>query len=529
MNNIIKKSYTYLKKYKYKLLLYYLLTLTMSTISVIYPQIIGKFTDILIEKNIQGLYKYILFFISFNLINLLFTYISGKLYIYIQAQSAYKFNKEVNTHVWNIPILKSAKYDSAYLADRINTDTNSIIIFSINAVQTGLSTIISVGISSAFMIRVDKSIFLIALLASILYCSIYILLRDKIYKVNRLLMDSKSQFASGIFDQLSNIRSLKIHGFYDRNLGRLDESFSDLLSNTLSTYNLNYVYSFFDDFISHLSSIIFFIYGGISVIKGQITIGQYISLNSYLMVLMSSSATIFSLAKETKLAKVAFDRVDELSKIDLETNSKIRMNDIDEILINFTFAYPDHQKNFQYNYKLDKGKIYKLVGDNGAGKTTLIDNIIGLYIDTYEGDILYNGIDIRNIDMKYMRKYKISYVDQKLDLGSLDKIDRTDEKELYKIILENDQEDLVDISDREIFYEKSFDKMSGGQMRKVQIYNEVFKDSSLMILDEPANYLDKKSIGNLRKLLLKISRKQITIIVDHDNKFDDIVDEIIYV
>ena len=302
-------SYRYLKKYKYKLLIYYFLTLTMSTISIIYPRIIGEFTDVLVDKNMSGLYKYILYFTIFNLINLLFTYISGKLYIYIQSQSAYEFNKDINVHVWNIPLLESSKYDCAYLADRINNDTNSMVIFSINVIQTVCSTIISVIVSSMFMIKLDKTIFLIAVIASVLYSSIYILLRKKIYIINRLLMDSKSRFSSRIYEQLVNIRSVKIHGAYNKNERHLDKSFHDLFSNTLSAYNLNYVYSFFDDFISQVSSIIFFIYGGVAVIKGGISLGQYVSLNSYLMVLMSSSAALFSLAKEIKLAKVSYDRI----------------------------------------------------------------------------------------------------------------------------------------------------------------------------------------------------------------------------
>lgn len=529
MYKIISKSYKYLKKYKYKLFIYYLLTLTMSSISIIYPQIIGEFTDVLIGKDIEALYRYILCFIIFNLINLTFTYISGKLYIYIQAQSSYQFNKDINIHVWNIPLLKSAQYDSAYLADRINSDTNSIIIYSINVIQTILSTIISIIVSSAFMMKVDKTIFVIAIVASALYCSIYLLLREKIYKINRLLMDSKSNFASRIYEQLSNIRSVKIHGAYDRNVLRLDESFHNLFSSTLSTYNLNYIYSFFDDFISQLSSIIFFIYGGISVIRDQITLGQYVSLNSYLMVLMSCSATLFSLAKENKLAKVSYDRISELTNIKSETNSRLRISNIDSISADFIFSYPSYNKKFKYSSKLYKGRIYKIEGLNGAGKTTLIDNLVGLYIDDYDGNILYNGIDIKKLDMKYLRKHKISYIEQNLDIDSVNKINRQNEKEVYDIILQNRLEKIIDVNGDKIIYKKRFDEMSGGEKRKVQIYSEIFKQSEILILDEPANDLDKESIENLKNLILDIHENKIIVIVDHDNNFDDIIDELIYV
>lgn len=522
-------SYRYLKKYKYKLLIYYFLTLTMSTISIIYPRIIGEFTDVLVDKNMSGLYKYILYFTIFNLINLLFTYISGKLYIYIQSQSAYEFNKDINVHVWNIPLLESSKYDCAYLADRINNDTNSIVIFSINVIQTVCSTIISVIVSSMFMIKLDKTIFLIAVIASVLYSTIYILLRKKIYSINRLLMDSKSRFTSRIYEQLVNIRSVKIHGAYNKNERNLDKSFHDLFSNTLSAYNLNYVYSFFDDFISQVSSIIFFIYGGVAVIKGGISLGQYVSLNSYLMVLMSSSAALFSLAKEIKLAKVSYDRIYELTKIEEEINESIKLKEIDNIELNLTFSYNQNAKVFQYKTNLEKGKIYKILGDNGSGKSTLLDNIVALYIDTYEGKITYNDIDIKKLDIKHLRKNMISYIEQKVDVSNINEVNRLDPKESSEIVSENKLNDLIEISCDRIIYKENFDKISGGQKRKIQIYSEILKNASLIILDEPANNLDRESIELLKKTLKNMKGEKIIIIVDHNNYYDDIIDEIVYI
>lgn len=529
MFKIISMSYRYLKKYKYKLLIYYFLTLTMSTISIIYPRIIGEFTDVLVDKNMSGLYKYILYFTIFNLINLLFTYISGKLYIYIQSQSAYEFNKDINVHVWNIPLLESSKYDCAYLADRINNDTNSIVIFSINVIQTVCSTIISVIVSSMFMIKLDKTIFLIAVIASVLYSTIYILLRKKIYSINRLLMDSKSRFTSRIYEQLVNIRSVKIHGAYNKNERNLDKSFHDLFSNTLSAYNLNYVYSFFDDFISQVSSIIFFIYGGVAVIKGGISLGQYVSLNSYLMVLMSSSAALFSLAKEIKLAKVSYDRIYELTKIEEEINESIKLKEIDNIELNLTFSYNQNAKVFQYKTNLEKGKIYKILGDNGSGKSTLLDNIVALYIDTYEGKITYNDIDIKKLDIKHLRKNMISYIEQKVDVSNINEVNRLDPKESSEIVSENKLNDLIEISCDRIIYKENFDKISGGQKRKIQIYSEILKNASLIILDEPANNLDRESIELLKKTLKNMKGEKIIIIVDHNNYYDDIIDEIVYI
>lgn len=273
----------------------------------------------------------------------------------------------------------------------------------------------------------------------------------------------------------------------------------------------------------------FFIYGGVSVIKGNISLGQYVSLNSYLMVLMSSSAALFSLAKEIKLAKVSYDRICELTEIEEETNSIMKLKEIDRIKVDLTFSYNQTAKAFQYKTNLEKGKIYKISGENGSGKSTLLDNIVALYMDTYEGKITYNDIDIKKLDIKYLRKNMISYIEQKVDVSNINEVNRLNPKEASEIILDNKLNDLMEISHNRIIYNKSFDKISGGQKRKIQIYSEILKNAGLVILDEPANDLDRESIDCLKKTLKKMSNNKTTIIVDHTNYFDDIIDEIIHI
>ena len=64
------------------------------------------------------------------------------------------------------------------------------------------------------------------------------------------------------------------------------------------------------------------------------------------------------------------------------------------------------------NMTFDKYKVYAIAGANGAGKSTIINLIIGLYIDEYSGTILYDNMDIRQIDMVDTRKKHIGFVEQ---------------------------------------------------------------------------------------------------------------------
>lgn len=61
---------------------------------------------------------------------------------------------------------------------------------------------------------------------------------------------------------------------------------------------------------------------------------------------------------------------------------------------------------------MESGKIYTIKGENGKGKTAFVKLLLGLYVDEYEGSILYNSIEMRDLDMSYLRKNVIGFTEQ---------------------------------------------------------------------------------------------------------------------
>lgn len=93
---------------------------------------------------------------------------------------------------------------------------------------------------------------------------------------------------------------------------------------------------------------------------------------------------------------------------------EIQIDEIDTIeLSNVSFSY-DGYKNIidRFNYKFQRGKIYCIVGKNGTGKSTPINLILGIFNDYYTGEILYNSIEIKKLDMYYIRKKIIGISEQ---------------------------------------------------------------------------------------------------------------------
>lgn len=160
------------------------------------------------------------------------------------------------------------------------------------------------------------------------------------------------------------------------------------------------------------------------------------------------------------------------------------------------------------NFNLEKGKIYGLVGANGSGKSTLLKIILGLYKS--KGKVYINGYDV-----KKNFKEAISKVSGVVDYVSLYEFLNAKENlryfaYLYDVPVKRVDEVLdivkLDGNDRKLVRYYSL-----GMKRKLGIAISLLKDPDILILDEPTNGLDPKSISELRSTLKSFKDKTIII------------------
>ena len=169
---------------------------------------------------------------------------------------------------------------------------------------------------------------------------------------------------------------------------------------------------------------------------------------------------------------------------------------------NVSFKYPNSDvyvlKNI--NTKLSIGKKQAFVGTNGAGKTTFIKLLCRLY-DPTEGEILLNGIDIRKYDYEeYMQLFAFVFQDFKLfsfSLGQNIAANRTyDEdkiKECMKKVSFYDRfRTMPEGAESYLYKDISADgvEISGGEAQKIALARALYKETPVIVLDEPTASLD---------------------------------------
>lgn len=160
------------------------------------------------------------------------------------------------------------------------------------------------------------------------------------------------------------------------------------------------------------------------------------------------------------------------------------------------------------NFNLEKGKIYGLVGANGSGKSTLLKIILGLYKS--KGKVYINGYDV-----KKNFKEAISKVSGVVDYVSLYEFLNAKENLRYFAYLcdvpVKRVDEVLDIVKLDGNDRKLVRYYSLGMKQKLGIAISLLKDPDILILDEPTNGLDPKSISELRSTLKSFKDKTIII------------------
>ena len=210
---------------------------------------------------------------------------------------------------------------------------------------------------------------------------------------------------------------------------------------------------------------------------------------------------------------------------------------------NLYYRYPSSENDVLrgIDIRINKGETVALVGANGAGKTTLVRLLCRLY-DPQAGKILFDGNDIKNMDPeKYRRMFSVVFQDFMLyNLSAGDNIRAGD------IFTDKHDERMVDSATKAGIHElvselprgydtvigRLFDdsrELSWGEWQKIALARALYRESEILILDEPASALDANSEYEMFSRFNKLAAGRTCILISHRLANVSIADRIIVI
>ena len=540
----MKKLLTKLLKKHVFLILIELILITVNIYLLTVPsKILGQIIDLLynVDANKNSIMQTILYLLLMCVL-LLISRVSWKM---IDAKISRNMVKMIRDTIYE----KMLKTDVAKLDTMKNGDIMSYFVKDINEVRKFVSNVITLMVRfilnfAIVAIAMTKStngkltlITLFPIAISIVLIFMMIKKIEKNYNASRKKFTDLSEFVQESTDSIRTTKAYvgekkQYEEFLNKNTSLRNTNFEVIKDETLISIFMNLGIG-----IGLGLSILF---GGKMVLNNQISVGDFVAFNGYMIILQEPIRWIPWMVKHSKRFQVAYKRLNDFLKMKEE---KIKIYDYNSENLNgniqingLTYRYPDGGEDVLKNISInvEQGKSLGIIGVIGSGKTTLMNLLMKLY-KVPDGKIFIGGKDINNIETDAIR-HNICYITQDNFLFSSTLKDNINLfRDIYaeEDILESTKSSMIydEINDmpdgiNTIIGEKGID-LAGGQKQRVVISRAFLNQSNIVIFDDTFSALDNKTEESLLRNIRKLTENKTCIIIS--NRISDIkhCDEII--
>ena len=531
MFSIFKKlSWFFKENWKRYTVAIILLTI-VGILDVIPPKLVGNAIDDIHLGSLSWdvLSKYIWLLAGITIISYSLTYI----WMYQLFGGAFLVERKLRSNfMGHLLKMTPTFFEKNRTGDLMARATNDLKAISITA-GFGVLTLID---SSVFMLTILFTMgFLISwklTLAAILPLPVMALLMKvygaRIHKRFTEAQDSFGDLNDKVLESVAGVRVIRAYVQERADEGRFSAMTEDVYKKNIEVAKID---SLFDPTIKVLVGLSYLIglgYGAYLVFHRSITLGELVSFNVYLGMLIWPMFAIGELINIMQRGNASLDRVQEtldyVQDVRDPENPRTVGRPENAAFDDVNFKYPSSQVEnlINLNLKLSRGDTLGVVGKTGSGKTTFIKQLLREY-PAGEGALSLSGIEINDLTLEQVRSW-IGYVPQDHVLFSRSVKENimfgredADENDLEKAIeLADFKKDLEMLPDglSTLVGEKGV-ALSGGQKQRISIARALIKNPEILILDDSLSAVDAKTEAKIIDNIRNEREGKTTIITTH--------------
>ena len=335
-------------------------------------------------------------------------------------------------------------------------------------------------------------------------------------------LETKSQGIKNIIDSINVIKSFNREQI---EAGKQLDIQNQVTENQMKTRKVAFYYNGLKSFVKQVGTVLVIILTAYLVLKEYpgMTIGKimyHVMLFSNVIAPITQLQRIFDDVNDALIYAEGFFGILNSEK-EVEPSGDYKPEKIRGKfeLRGVNFTYPNgNQALYDVNMTIEPGKITALVGLSGAGKSTIV-NLLDKFYEPQTGQILLDGVDLRDYDTKYLRDH-IGLVLQKNHI-----FDGTIEENILYGNPGATHEQVVEAAKKSHLYDqimalpKQFANkatdLSGGQQQRVAIARMFLKNPPIIFLDEPTASLDAIATEQIKNRIDAIKKDRTVIIISH--------------
>ncbi len=335
-------------------------------------------------------------------------------------------------------------------------------------------------------------------------------------------------FISLVDETLNGLKIVKIFNAENAFSKKFSESTNRLYRFSNTVINKKNLAGPLSEFLGICSITIILWYGGMMVLKENSLDASTFLV--YLGLAYNILTPAKSLSKASYKIRKAYGAAERVFQV-LDDNRFIKSNGDDASLEDFSTSIDFNNVSFRYDNEdviknlsliIKKGETVALVGQSGSGKST-IANLISRFYDTSEGEIRVDGENIKEVNLKSLRKLiglvtqdSILFNDSIKNNLLIGKENATDQEIIQALKIANAWEFVKELPKTiENNIGDSGNKLSGGQKQRLSIARAVLKNPPIMILDEATSALDSESENLVQIALDNVMKNKTSLVIAH--------------
>ena len=451
-----------------------------------------------------------------------------------------EMRKDLFNHIQSLSMTYFAKTNTGELMARVKEDVDNVWnVFGFIGMLI-IEVAIHVSIVLYCMFTRNWKLALLPLIVMIISGVAAVIMEKKLDKVYEGISEENAVLTTVAQENLAGVRTVKA-------FAREKFEIEKFLSHNNRYYELNITqskvmakyYPFFQ-FVGKALPVITTILGGISVMKGEMSLGALVAFVEYTRNCTWPMEMIGWLTNGLSSGIASYKKIKKIYDVAPEITNKEEPIILDQVEGNISFenvSFSIEGKNIldDINFQVPAGKTLGIMGATGSGKTSII-NLLQRFFDVSEGCIKVDGVDIRDLTLKQLRS-SIAVVLQDVFLFS-DTIEENIKMGQRKVLSMEEVQYAATRAKASHFIEKLEEQyetvigergvgLSGGQKQRISIARAFSKKSPILVLDDSTSALDMETESEIQKNLNNL--QGITkIIIGHRISAVRYADEIIY-
>lgn len=528
----IKRLLSYVSPYKFYIIFVVIFAILESLASVFGPKITGNSITLLSSDNIDfnKLYDFIAQLLVVYSVYVFSSCVSNYIISLITIKITYKMRNDISKKMERLSFgyINSVSYGE--VLSRIMNDVENLSSAFTQTVSSVISSLVmAVGVIWMMIgISWKMTLIFMGVIPVVGIVVIVILKKSQKYFVEyQKRMGQMNGFIEETFSGYEVVSTFDAREKFTEDFGTINKS---MYNSSFKSQFLSGMLPYIMDLASKSNYIVACIMGGYMVVMRALTIGDitaFIAYSNQFMDPLAQAASISGIIQQILAsAERIFEFLDapeEAGKADLQEIPQNIDNFSDIEFKNINFGYDEKSLVIKdFSLKVKSGQTVAIVGETGSGKTTLV-NILMRFFEDFDGDILLNGENIKNIPLEQYRKMfglvtqdswlyggsiseNIAYGGNNVSLEEVKTISKNIGADHFVESLSQGYDTLI---------EENMTNISEGQRQLLCIARMAVKDAPILIMDEATSSVDVFTEKQIQKSLKNILKKRTAFIIAH--------------